>query len=276
MRIHSDLGTHDSSGTTGGRIVKTDQTPEQGVETIVNGQYVLQLPEGSNVTLDSNAYILPHDSGSLQFKAASDFLLRYPMYDHIVYNFFMESLDITSLDLNTSVPGPQVGNITPADPTLLDHYGISRCKVGRGVGPNVLGIAPNKVCILPKSGTYYGSLITDTLDLTSYNPSNPGMEEVMMWWKVVKFESTDDVLHGYGVTSGVNQPSLTKMIEIDQEDPFLLVYVSNDDGASWYEVNRLEPIDLVNKGTDLRVAFLNTGNEEIYLLGFCVLFPDLP
>lgn len=276
MRIHSDLGTHDPSGTTGGRIIKTEQTPVLGEETVLNGQYVLQLPEGSNVDIDSNSYVLPQDSGSIPFQAASDFLLRYPMYDHILYNFFLESTDVGIVDLTTSVPSPTVANITPPNPSLLDSYGTSRCKIGRGTGVLPLGVVPNKICILPKFGTYYGSLITNTIDLTAYNPTNPGMEEVMMWWKVAKFETTTDVARGYGITLGENTPSQSKLVEIDQEDPLVSVYVSNNNGVSWYEVNRLEPIDLVNTGTDLRVAFLNSSDEEVYLLGFCLLFPDLP
>lgn len=276
MRIHSDLGTHDPSGITGGRTIKTEQTPVQGEETILNGQYVLQLPEGSNVDIDSNSYVLPQNSGSIPFQAASDFLLRYPMYDHILYNFFLESNDVGVVDLTTSTPSPTVANITPPNPALLDSYGTSRCKIGRGAGVLPLGVVPNKICILPKFGTYYGSLITNTIDLTTYNPTNPGMEEVMMWWKVAKFETTNDVARGYGITLGENTPSQSKLVEIDQEDPLFSVYVSNDDGVSWYEVNRLEPIDLVNTGTDLRIAFINNSDVEVYLLGFCLLFPDLP
>ena len=276
MRIHSDLGTHDSSGITGGRIIKTEQTPVLGEETVLNGQYVLQLPEGSNVDIHSNSYVLPQDSGSIPFQAASDFLLRYPMYDHILYNFFLESNDVDIIDLSSVVPAPTVLSITPPNPGLLDSYGTSRCKTGRGTGVLPLGVVPNKVCVLPKSGTYYGSVITKNIDLTAYNPTNPGMEEVMMWWKVAKFQTTEDISRGYGATLGENKSSQCKLIEVDQEDSLFSVYVSNDNGVSWYEVNRLEPIDLVNTGTDLRIAFLNSSDEEVYLLGFCLLFPDLP
>lgn len=276
MRIHSDLGTHNASGISGGRIIKTEQTPTVGEETVLNGQYVLQLPEGSDVNLDSSSYILPQDNGSIPYLCAEDFLLRYPMYDHILYNFFLESVDVDVVDFNSSVPGPDSTNINVPNPGLLDNYGITRCKAGRSTGPSPLGVVPNKMCMLPKSDTFYGSLITRTIDVSTYNPSNPGIEEIMMWWKVVKFETTQDVSKGYGATQGLNTPAHTNMIEIDQESSLFNVYASNDDGVTWYEVNRIEPIDLVNTGTDLRIAFINNTNEELYLLGFCVLFPDLP
>jgi hypothetical protein len=75
--------------------------------------------------------------------------------------------------------------------------------------------------------------------------------------------------------SGPNTPAYKSLLQIAEEDPELLVYASVNDGVSWYRVPYLEPIDLINAGTQLRVAFINLGSTKLYLSGFCVLFPDL-
>jgi hypothetical protein len=99
----------------------------------------------------------------------------------------------------------------------------------------------------------------------------------MLWWKIAKMVTSEDrVSSGEGASEGENTPALRSLQEIDQEDSDLLVYASVDNGTSWYRVYYLEPIDLVDAGIDLRIAFLNVGTERIYMLGFCTLFPDLP
>jgi hypothetical protein len=66
------------------------------------------------------------------------------------------------------------------------------------------------------------------------------------------------------------------MTSISQEPATLDVYVSNDDGATWYQADRLLPVDLVNPGTDLRVAFVNnSSSDRVYLLGFAVLYSEI-
>jgi hypothetical protein len=118
---------------------------------------------------------------------------------------------------------------------------------------------------------------TVPVDAFSIQEAHPGTDEVMLWWKIAKMSTSEDrVSSGEGASEGENTPALRSLQEIDQEDSDLLVYASVDNGTSWYRVYYLEPIDLVDAGIDLRIAFLNVGTERIYMLGFCTLFPDLP
>ena len=105
--------------------------------------------------------------------------------------------------------------------------------------------------------------------------AHPGTDEVMMWWKINRMAVTEDQGGTQAATPQGNSPAIKSLVEIAEEDPSLLVYASVDDGATWYRIPYLEPIDLINAGTELRVAFLNLGTDKIYVEGFCVLFPDL-
>lgn len=277
MRLYVDLGTHDPTGTTAGRIIKYDTTPEQNTFTVINGQYVLEIPEGSAISVNETSYLLPQDANSVPAQAAQEFLVRYPMYDHVLFNFFLENTDLAAIDLGTSVPHPTSANTTPPL-TGLGAPTYSRCKVGRVTGPGPVGMAPNKIVILPRSfaktANIYGSIVSDVVDITSFNPTNPGTDEVMVWWKIAGMRTSQDIATDYG--SGNNTPSINEMQEISNEPTDFSVWISNDDGVSWYEANYLEPVDLVSVGTDIRIAFVNQSDDPIYLLGYCILFPDMP
>ena len=385
MRIFTDIASHDTTGIApGGRIVRTDSTPEQGTFTPTNGQWVFPVPEGAALTVDSDSFWFPQsDLGSIPSLTASEFLIRYPMYDHIIYNFYLENSDVDAFDLSNSTPHPTLANTTPVLPTLLDAPNVPRCQIGGPTGAPSAGMVPNSLAMLPRTNgrpnNLYGSLVTAMIDLWYFNPcyieiidpvtlvsgdiisldgipmqattgavgvdeffldlgdaattaanlanaindpansfhtlvlatvdptvptriqlrpvpptntqitvvpsggvvgytiveAHPGTDEVMMWWKVNRMSVTEDQGYTQATTPTGNSPSIKSLIEINEEDPSLLVYASVDDGASWYRIPYLEPIDLINAGTELRVAFLNTGASKLYLEGFCVLFPDL-
>ena len=386
MRIFTDIASHDTAvppGHAGGRIVRTDSTPEFGSSTTTNGQFIFQVPEGAALTVNRDSFFFPQeDTDSISSKTAAEFLIRYPMYDHILYNFYLDNADPATFSLSVTTPQPTITSTTPALPTSLIPMpnASPRCQIGRATGATV-GMVPNSLAILPKSTTraspVYGALATETIDLWPYNPfyidvtaspaapsvisiagfplaavagvrtpgldnynntaptsaialdivaaindvansfstfvlatidpvintrvqlrpipstattvtlgappaglsvsvSHPGTDEVMMWWKVARMSTTQDqVSTSQGPAAGDNTPALVSLTEIDREDSSLLVYASVDDGASWYRIPYLTPIDLFNAGTELRIAFLNTGEDKIYLLGFCILFPDL-
>jgi len=278
MRVYIDLGGHDPTGTSSGRIIKYDKTPDTSVQTTLNGHYVLEIPEGSSVVVDGASYIFPQNASSIGGKAAQDLLVRYPMYDHALYNFLLDNSDISSLDLGASVPHPTSANTTPALAGGLAAPTYSRCKTGRSSGPGPVGMAPNRTAILSRSFTkaidVYGSVVSKNVDITSYNPANPGTDEVLVWWRISKFNTTQDVKTLYG--TGTDTPALNSIEEIAQEPFDFSVWVSNDNGVSWYETSYLEPVDLVSSGKDIRIAFVNQGDDPLYLLGYCILFPDLP
>ncbi len=384
MRIFVDLASHDTTGTPpGGRIVRTDSSEKVGEETPINGQFVFYAPEGASLNVDKNSFILPQSSPqSVPARAAAEFLIRYPMYDHVLYNFYLDNNDVNSYDLSTGISFPTSINTFPAFSLPFDPAPLARCQVGRGAGPGSIGMAPNSVAVLPASvnraNPVYGSLVTTKVDLWGYNPlsvritgpvapgsvilikgipltavgaprvsgsddfdstgapsvvaadiaaaindpansfatfvlatvdpvnpalvqlrpipasnttvtlnspsagistveSHPGTQDMMLWWKASYLSVTQDQgLAVVGSNAGKNDPAVKSTETINPDHPDLLVYVSVDDGTSWYRVKYLEPVDVVTAGTDLRVCFVNVGSSKIFIHGFCALFSDLP
>lgn len=291
MRIFADIGSHDPAGSSNPRIIKSDSTPptNMNLKTNVNGQFIFQIPEGSAFIPEANSYFFPQNSNSISGKTAQEFLVRYPMYDRILYNFFLETSDLTIDGITGTAPIPVSGNTTPSytNVTLPNSSGsgTSRVYVGRGASiPGPQGMVPNKLRLPRKTfdragSNIAGGFVSSMIDITSLNPSNPGTDEVMVWWKVCKFETTQDVARGLAATPSaatLNTPAENNLIDVSQEPNDLVVFVSNDDGVSWYQTPRLEPVDLVTAGVNLRICFLNKGDDPLYLLGYCMLFPDLP
>jgi len=387
VRIFTDLSSHDSTtpmGHTGGRIVRTDSTPAVGESTVINGKFVFPVPEGAALTVDTDSFYFPQeDVGSIPSRTAAEFLIRYPMYEHIAYNFYLDNEDVLSFE--TSIPPnnlPSTANTTPVMPSPATSGGLApRCQIGETSGG---GMCPQSLGMLPlteASGSpIYGSVVTAMIDLWYFNPcyievndpvglvdgdiinidgiplmgvspgpagvdefdidaasapntasnianaindaansfstlvlatidptvntriqlrpvpptntavtvvaaggvtgvtiveSHPGTDEVMMWWEVTRMSTSEDQGPDESGYSGPNTPAYKSLLQIAEEDPALLVYASVDDGVSWYRIPYLEPIDLINAGTQLRVAFINLGPTKLYLSGFCVLFPDL-
>lgn len=384
MRIFVDIASHDTSGVSpGGRIARTDSTPEVGAETPVNGKWVFSVPEGAALEVDADSYWFPVDANSIPAQAAAEFLIRYPMYDHVLYNFYLDNEDADSFDVAAFGTFPDAGNTTPAYTDSLIPPASARCQIGRGAGPGDVGMVPNSLALLPKSDArandVYGVVITKTIDLWDYNPcyievnipltlvdgdvvnlagvpltaragapvadefqiggtaaitatnianainlgtnsfsgfvsavvdptvpervqlrpipstnttvtvaaaggvtgftiveSHPGTDEVMMWWQVALDSTTEDQgFAGQGAAAGQNSPSIKSHTQLPDEFSSLLVYASVDNGVTWFLAPYLEPVDLTNAGTELRVCFVNIGDLKIHLHGFCVLFPDL-
>ncbi len=176
MRIFVDIASHDTAGAAGagGRITRTDSKPEVGDTTAVNGKWVFTVPDGAALEVDKNSYWFPVDANSIPSKAAAEFLIRYPMYDHILYNFYIDNVDVTGLDTTTFGTFPASGNTTPAYTDTLLPPLAARCQLGRGTGSGNVGMVPNSLAILPKSearaSNVYGCVITTTIDLWQYNP----------------------------------------------------------------------------------------------------------
>jgi hypothetical protein len=261
-------------------VVGTQTEPAQGESTLANGKYLLDTPLGVAVDVTSASYVLPQDSGSLVTLISQGWLDRNPMFDHYESNFFVEAADVAKLDFGTGAPLPEAANIVSGTNPTNDPGSFARCQVGRGTGPAPTGIAPNSIAMLPANlrnpNPVSGCVLTDTIDITSYNPSDPGTDEVMLWWKVGTQALSEDTLQGYNATAGLNTPCRKTLVEGSQNPADFHAYVSVDDGVTWREAYYMEPIDMVTAGTDLRVAFVNDSNTKLYLMGFIALFLDLP
>jgi hypothetical protein len=186
--------------------------------------------------------------------------MRYPMYENAAWNFFLTSSDMAAIDVSSPVPSPVVST-------------KPRCQIGRGVGPLPVGAVPNSVAILPRNTgvapTQPGLLVTDTIDISAIAPA--GTDEVLLWWEIAQVSTSNDNVHSLTLAT----PAIKTLTSVAQEPASLDVYVSNDDGATWYQADRLLPVDLVNPGTDLRVAFVNNSSTRVNLLGFAVLYSEI-
>jgi len=262
------------------QVEGTAPTPAEGESTVSNGKFYVPVPEGVGIEVTPiSSLIVPDQVTTLPGEIASQFLARNPMYDHVLWNFFLEATDIAALDLGPGTPSPTSGNVLSGFiPTLSPGPNGPRCQVGRGsVGPT--GVAPNSVAVLPRNlnrtpGTY-GGLVTELLDTTPFTGPS-GTDEVLVWWKLAEVNTQEDVLNGFNATVGINQPALRELVETTQEPAGFLVYASADDGVTWHECRLTEPTDLVTAGTDLRIAFVNNTEIKYHLLGFIVLFVDAP
>ena len=256
------------------RIITSGFEPEFGDSNRVNGQYIFPLPYSVGIEIGSASYMTPQNAGSIPGQAAAEFLIRFPMYDHVLYNYFLEPSDMTWISPNVGTPQPTTATVTPAGPpwAAFSPGPIPRTQLG-----SLSGVVPNAVAMLPVDSvnSTYGVLVTDVIDITALNPANPGTDEVMVWWAIARASTSEDVVEGYGATSGLNTPAVRRLERIDPETSGIYVYASNDNGASWYRVEYLEPIDLANAGTDIRFAFLNTTSDKVFLLGWVALIPDL-
>ena len=235
------------------RLIQTSHEPVSiGDTLVVNGKFLVPAPDGTAYEVE--AADSPYDVG---VKAASALLVRYPMYENVAYSFFTEVADMDGIESAGPVPGP-AGLTKP------------RCFMGRGgVGPAPTGVATGSVGILPANPyatvAEPGLLLSTLIDISGTAPA--GTDNVLIWWQIASCVTSEDTV------TGTNPGPAIKTLEgIDQEPGGLTVYVSNDDGMTWYAADRLLPVNLVNPGTDLRIAFVNSGTSRLYLLGYAILY----
>ena len=257
MRVTVDLATD--------RIVAADATPEIGDPTTVNGRYFVTIPEGADVTVDATSHLTPQDATSISGLAASGLLARYPMYDGVVFNFFLEGSDVAALDLSP---------VSPTPTARVAHAFVGpRYVVGRS-GAAPVGIAPNTIGVLPVSASRTvaapGLIVTDTIDVSV--PAPAGTQDAMVWWRLAVTATSSDVVAGYGATAGVNTPALKTLTEIEADDPDIDVFASNDDGVTWVAVSPLTPFQFAASDTNLRLAFANYSASTVVVLAYAILY----
>ena len=258
MRLFVDLATD--------RIVRVANTPNSALaSTVVNGKWVFQIPEGAAVEVTDSSTI-----SQVELDSLAELLIRYPMYDNIIGSWFRDATDMD--DINQT---PGSGPLTTP---LRYRMGRKSATANPGVAPNCIEIP----AVNNRGGTTeQGQLVIGPIDLAVPQPGFPGIplgtDEVMMWWKFVNFQTTADVTTPAGgwTSANTNTPAQKKLGELSSDTPSgVQVYVSNDAGVTWFNVNYLEPCDLINNGTKFYVAFTNKGDDPVHLLGFCALFPD--
>ena len=245
-----------------GQIVQATERKSTGLK--VNGMFVPAIPATAPVVVDSASYVLPVDGGDVSSLAFSNLLTQFPMYAHIVFNSLLTASDVAALELANPLPAP----VTPPVGTATKI----RAMVGRGAGPLAVGQSPNRTTVLAKNPVtnVAGMIMTETIDISALVPA--GVDEVSLWWQLEQVTRTHDVTSTYGATTGLNTPCDVFLHSQSPEPAGFDVYISNDDGATWYPAGFLSPVDMLNVGPLLRVAFVNTSNTAYRLSGFAIMF----
>lgn len=247
------------------KVLQVEKTPDLGDLRPFNGRYLLPVPDGASVDVDSASYILPQDGGDLAALSAAALLARFPMYSNIVYNFLLEAADVADLDLAAAPAVSAIGGVTVR----------TRAQTGRGAGPGPTGQCPTTTAILP-TNTFVapnrpGMLVTNAVDIGPAT-GGAGADEFMLWYQIYGYTTSQDIASDYGIFAGDNTPATRGITEIDQEPAGFSVFISHDNGTTWTAISRLEPTDLTVFGTMVRLAFVNTSTSKVYLGAYAFLF----
>lgn len=262
MRIVATLDTND--------IIQVEKNPPNGVPVSRNGQYMVPVAEGVKVAVEPDSFILP--SGAPNSVVARNFaglLVQFPQYENVLFNPLIEGADMDDLD--------PAGVLNEGSPITASH--ISRFQFGRGTaGPFPTGNAANSVAVLPQNDApgfgleRPGVLVTDTIDVGPLT-GGVGAMEFAVYWYIYEFDTTVDVRSEFGATAGLNAPAIRRVIELDQEPSDFEVFLSINDGANFFPVQRLIPIAFCTPGLLIRLAFKNTNSlNKRYIAHYGLLF----
>lgn len=243
------------------QILQVEKTPPVGESTPANGRYFIHIPAGAHVDVTSSDVVLPVSGTDISSKAFAAFLAAHPSYSNIYFNAQIEDQDFDEFDLSAVFPN----NGTVETRAQL---GASDPAVAGSLAPNSTAILPQNDAVTPARP---GMLITDTIDISAATSGN-GASDLMLWWKIYEFSTSHDVRSDLGATNGQNSPAIRSITEVQQEPAGLQVFLSIDDGINYTQMGRMEPVAFCVAGTNLRVAFRNTGSTKLYLAAFAIFF----
>jgi hypothetical protein len=254
----------------GDEILQVEKNPPNGEPVSRNGQYMVPVAEGVKVAVEPNSFVLPSaNPDSVVARNFAGLLVQFPQYENILYNPLIEGSDVDDLD--------PAGVLNEGAPVTASHP--SRFQIGRGTGgPLPSGNAANSVAVLPQNDApgpgleRPGVLVTDTIDVGPLT-GGVGATEFVVYWYIYEFETTDDVNSSFGLFAGQNTPALRRVIEVDQEPSDFEVFISVNNGANFFPVERLVPIAFCNPATLVRLAFKNTDSlKKRYVAHYGLLF----
>lgn len=251
-------------------ILQVEKNPPNGVPVSRNGQYMVPVAEGVKVAVEPDSFILPtSDPNSVVARNFAGLLAQFPQFENILFNPLIEGTDIDDLDLS--------GVLNEGSPVTESH--VSRFQLGRGTGgPLPSGNAANSVALLAQNDSpgpgfeKPGTLVTDTINIGPLT-GGVGAMGFAVYWYVYDFDTTTDVRSNFGAFAGQNSPAIREALEIDQEPLDFEVFISINDGANFFPVERLLPVAFCNPGSLIRLAFKNTNSlRKRYLAHYGLLF----
>ena len=254
----------------GDEILQVEKNPPNGERVSRNGQYMVPVAEGVKVAVEPDSFVLPSASpDSVVARNFAGLLVQFPQYENILYNPLIEASDIDDVDL--------LGVLNEGSPVTDSHP--SRFQLGRGTaGPLPAGNAANSVALLEQNDApgigleKPGVIVTDTIDVGVLT-GGVGAMEFMVYWYIYEFETTTDVNSQFGFFAGQNTPAIRKVLELDQEPSDFEAFLSVNDGANFFPVDRLVPIAFCNPGTLIRLAFKNTNAlRKRYVAHYALIF----
>ena len=254
----------------GDEILQVEKNPPNGTPVSRNGQYMVPIAEGVKVAVDSGSFVLPSaDPNSVIARNFAGLLAQFPQYENVLFNPLIENVDIDDLDV--------AGVLNEGSPVTASY--TTRAQMGRGTGgPLPSGNAANSVAILPQNDSLGagferpGVLVTDTIDIGALT-GGVGAMEFVVYWYIYEFSTSDDINTDFGLFAGQNSPAIRQAIEIDQEPTDFEVFISVNDGANFFPVERLIPISFCTPAKLIRLAFKNTNTlTKRYLAHYAVMF----
>lgn len=254
----------------GDEILQVEKNPPNGSAVSRNGTYMIPIAEGVKVAVEPNSFVLPSaNPDSVVARNFAGLLAQLPQFENILYNPLIEAADMDDLD--------PAGVLSEGSPITAAH--VSRFQSGRGTaGPLAPGNAPNSVAVLAQNDAAGpglerpGVLVTDTIDVGPLT-GGIGATEFAVYWYIYEFDTTTDVRSSFGSFAGQNTPALRQVLELDQEPLDFEVFLSINDGANFFPVDRLTPISFCNPGQLIRLAFKNTNSlTKRYVAHYGLLF----
>lgn len=259
MRIVYDSTTSD--------FIQFSKDPDVGEYAVSNGVHILDLPPGVE---RENASGWISDAVDAFDNASYGLLSLYPGFAGIQPNVMARNDDVYgvtlyptvwSIDLAGTVDNT-LGGMLPAPYTKILNTRAQVFRAGAGV--------PMSSALLPVNGVSDepGMLVTQSLDLTAAT-GGLGADEFMVYWRIYTYTMTHEVIGD--TLSTTNVPTYKLLNEIDQEPATFVVGISVD-GGDFEPVSLMETYRPVVAGTAIKLCFLNTSSDKIYLGSFALMF----
>ena len=217
----------------------------------MKGKYEISYPSTFD-PLDEmgSSYVYPRDANNVLKKVIEPkFLEKYPSYEGVIYNPFLDSNDI-NVDNNATFP---------------DNNQPLNLRYKTGNSPNLLSLIGKNDSLGFDMG---GLFITDNIDIGALT-NNLGSQTFMIFWRGVKKTYTQDITPTPNIHTD-NEAS--KLFYADADNSLLKVYISSDNGITFQELSNLNPFSFNQRESLIRLAFLNLSVDDVFLLSYAIMY----